>query len=152
MGHAGVTGFFTQLGIPLPGMAAWGVSFLEFGGGLMLAAGLLTRPLALLFAGDMIAAIGFAVFPKGFVGGYELEFLLAAASVALAVGGAGLLAAGRATAVARAAPMTTALPPPAIYGARCRVTPRWTATADQPLRRLSGTPRPDRGHWPTVRP
>lgn len=89
MGHAGVTGFFTQLGIPLPGIAAWGVALLEFGGGLALAAGLFTRVLALLFVGDMLGAIVLAVLPKGFVGGYELEFLLAASALTLALAGAG---------------------------------------------------------------
>ena len=89
MGHDGVTGFFTSLGIPLPGIAAWCISLLEFGGGIALAAGAFTRPLALLFICDMIGAIGLAAFKKGFVGGYELEFLLATGALALALGGAG---------------------------------------------------------------
>lgn len=89
MGHAGVTGFFTQLGIPLPGLAAWGVALLEFGGGLALAAGVFTRALAVLFVCDMLGAIGLVVIHKGFVGGYELEFLLTAASVSLAIAGSG---------------------------------------------------------------
>ena len=91
MGHGAVTGFFTQVGIPLPGVAAWGVALLEFGGGLALAAGAFTRPLALLLVCNMLGAIGFVVFPKGFVGGYELEFLLAAGSLTLALAGAGAL-------------------------------------------------------------
>ncbi len=89
LGHAGVTGFFTQLGIPLPGLAAWGVALLEFGGGLALAAGLFTRALAGLFVCNMLVAIGLAVLPKGFVGGYELEFLLAMGSLTLALAGPG---------------------------------------------------------------
>src|SRR5215217_7700119 len=89
MGHGAVTGFFTQLGIPLPGIAAWGVSLLEFGGGLALAAGLFTRVISLLFVADMLGAIALAVLPKGFLGGYELEFLLAATSLTLALAGAG---------------------------------------------------------------
>lgn len=89
MGHAGVTGFFTQVGIPLPGLAAWGIALLEFGGGLALAAGVFTRVLALLFVCNMLTAIGLVVFPKGFLGGYELEFLLAMASLTLALAGAG---------------------------------------------------------------
>jgi putative oxidoreductase len=70
-------------------IAAWGVTLLETAGALALAAGFLTRPVALLFLRDMLGAIGFAVFPTGFVGGYELEFLLAAASLTLALAGAG---------------------------------------------------------------
>lgn len=88
-GHTGVTGFFTQLGIPLPGVAAWCVALLEFGGGIALAVGVFTRVLASLFVVNMLAAIGLAVYPKGFVGGYELEFLLAIASLSLAFAGAG---------------------------------------------------------------
>lgn len=102
MGHAGVTGFFTQLGIPLPGIAAWCISILELGGGIAFAAGVFARPLALLFVGDMLGAIAMAVFPKGFVGGYELEFLLAAGSLAIALAGAGLYSVD-----ARLAPRTT---------------------------------------------
>lgn len=90
MGHEGVTGFFTQLGIPLPGLAAWGVAILEFFGGIALALGLFTRPLGLLFFFNMLGAIGFALLPKGF-GAFELEFLLAAGSLALALSGAGAL-------------------------------------------------------------
>lgn len=88
-GHAGVTGFFASLGIPLPGIAAWCVTLLEFGGGIALAAGLFTRVLASLFVINMVVAIVLAVLPKGFVGGYELEFLLAMGSLALAFAGAG---------------------------------------------------------------
>ncbi|MFN8574252.1 MAG: DoxX family protein [Gemmatimonadaceae bacterium] len=89
MGHAGVTGFFTQLGIPLPSVAAWAISLLEFGGGIALALGIFTRPLALLFVCDMVTAILLVLLPKGLVGGYELELLLAAGSLALAFAGAG---------------------------------------------------------------
>ena len=89
MGHAGVTGFFTHLGIPFPGVAAWGISLLEFGGGIALAAGLFTRGLALLFVCDMLGAISLAVLPKGFLGGYELEFLLAMSALCLALAGPG---------------------------------------------------------------
>ena len=89
MGHDGVTGFFSQVGVPLPGLAAWGVTFLEFAGGIALAAGIFTRALAALFVCDMVVAIALVVFPKGFVGGYELEFLLATGSLALALAGAG---------------------------------------------------------------
>jgi putative oxidoreductase len=89
MGHDGVAGFFGTLGIPLPGVTAWAVALLEFGGGLALALGLFTRVLGALFVAEMLGAIGYAVFPKGFVGGYELEFLLASASLALALAGGG---------------------------------------------------------------
>lgn len=89
MGHAGVEGFFTQLAIPLPGIAAWAVMALEFAGGIALLAGFYTRVLALLFVADMLGAIGFAVLGRGFIGGYEFEFLLCAGSLTLALAGAG---------------------------------------------------------------
>lgn len=89
MGHAGVTGFFESLHIPMAGVLAWVVALLEFGGGIALAAGVLTRAVSLLFVVDMLCAIYFAVWPKGFVGGYELEFLLGAVSLGLAFAGGG---------------------------------------------------------------
>jgi putative oxidoreductase len=89
MGHAGVTGFFEHLGIPLPGANAWFISILEFAGGLSLLAGLFTRIIAALLACDMIGAIVLARLSAGFVGGWELEFLLATGALSLALAGAG---------------------------------------------------------------
>ena len=89
MGHPAVTGFFTQLGIPMPGVAAWCVALLEFLGGLALGVGIFTRVLSLLFVADMLGAIGLAVFSKGFLGGYEFEFTLAAGALTLALVGGG---------------------------------------------------------------
>lgn len=89
MGHDNVTSFFGSVGIPLPGLAAWGVSLLEFGGGLALMAGLFTRVLAALFVVNMLGAIGFVAHSNGFVGGNELEVLLAAGSLSLAFAGGG---------------------------------------------------------------
>ena len=48
--------FFTSLGIPAPALNAYFVSGLEFLGGILLAVGLGSRLLALLFAGDMLVA------------------------------------------------------------------------------------------------
>jgi putative oxidoreductase len=53
---AKVTGFFTQLGIPLPGANAIFISVLEFTGGILFALGLGSRLIALLFAADMVVA------------------------------------------------------------------------------------------------
>jgi putative oxidoreductase len=50
-------GRFTKLGIPLPEVMAPAVASLEIVGGLLFIAGFLTRPLALLFIGEMIVAI-----------------------------------------------------------------------------------------------
>ena len=55
--------------------------------------GVLTRPIAALFVCDMIGAILLAKRTGGFFApqGWELEFLLAVASLALVVGGAGAI-------------------------------------------------------------
>jgi putative oxidoreductase len=44
----GFVGMIEGMGVPAPGIAAWGAAIAEFGGGLLIAAGLLTRPAALL--------------------------------------------------------------------------------------------------------
>ena len=49
--------FFTSLNIPLPQYQAPFVAHLEYYGGLLLLAGLLTRPVALLLSGTMVVAL-----------------------------------------------------------------------------------------------
>ena len=51
-----VGGYFAQLGIPLPHVAAVCIALLEFGGGILLGIGLLSRPIALALAADMAVA------------------------------------------------------------------------------------------------
>jgi putative oxidoreductase len=51
-----VTQFFTSLGIPAPGLNADFVSGLELVGGFLLAVGLASRLVSLLFVGDMLVA------------------------------------------------------------------------------------------------
>jgi putative oxidoreductase len=53
---ARVTGFFTSLGIPHPGLTAAFVAFVEFAGGILLAVGLFSRITSLALAIDMIVA------------------------------------------------------------------------------------------------
>ena len=48
------TGNITSLGLPLPYAWAWAVACIEFFGSIMLALGLVTRPIALLFAIEWI--------------------------------------------------------------------------------------------------
>ena len=52
----GVTQYFTELGLPHPTLFAPAVATLEFVGGSLLLAGLLSRPIALILAGNMIGA------------------------------------------------------------------------------------------------
>ena len=81
-----VTQFFTSLGIPAPGLNAGFVSGLELVGGVLLAVGLVSRPVALLFVGDMLVAyitadraafFSFFSDPDKFVGAAPCTFLCA---------------------------------------------------------------------------
>lgn len=87
-GFAGVTGAFTQMGVPFPGVTGPFIALLEFFGGIALAMGFLTRLTALAFAFNMLVAILLVQLKKGF-SGYELEFLLLASSLVLFFTGAG---------------------------------------------------------------
>jgi putative oxidoreductase len=64
--------FFTDLGIPLPALNAAFVARLEFYGGLLLVAGLLTRVTALLLSSTMVVALltaDRALFVQALAGG-----------------------------------------------------------------------------------
>lgn len=87
-GFSGVTGAFTHMGVPLPGVMGPLIALLEVFGAVALIFGFLTRPLALAFVLDMLGAILLVRLKDGF-SKYELEFLLCAASLALVFAGAG---------------------------------------------------------------
>ena len=54
--HEQVVTFFTSLGIPAPNFQAWFVAGLEYGGGILLLLGLLSRPVSFMLACNMIVA------------------------------------------------------------------------------------------------
>ena len=87
-GFAGVTGAFTHMGVPFPGVMGPFIGLLEFFGGIALALGFLTLLLALGFAIYMLCAILLVQLKRGF-SGFELEFLLLGSSVALLLTGGG---------------------------------------------------------------
>ena len=91
MGIEGTTGFFTQLGVPLPGIAAILVATLELAGGIAVVLGIFTRLIAVPLAIDMASAILFFHAKNGFFvpAGIEFVMTLMAASIALALAGPG---------------------------------------------------------------
>ncbi|MFM1655220.1 DoxX family protein [Brevibacillus sp. B_LB10_24] len=78
-------GFFAMLG--LPGILAYIVAVIELVGGLLMILGLGTRVIGALFALVMLGAIFTAKLSAGFLGGYELDLILLAASICLLLAG-----------------------------------------------------------------
>jgi putative oxidoreductase len=87
-GFAGITGAFTHMGVPFPGVMGPFIGLLEFFGGIALVIGLLTRLISLGFVCDMLGAILLVQLKSGF-SHYEFEFLLLVSSLALVLTGAG---------------------------------------------------------------
>lgn len=88
-GPANFASVLQGLGIPQPQLMAWVVGLAEFGGGLLIALGLLTRLSALLLAIDMVVAIWKVHWRNGLVGPGGLEFPLSLLAACLALLGVG---------------------------------------------------------------
>lgn len=98
-GVGGTVAFFGSLGIPLPFLAAWVITLLEFVGGMFLIVGLFVLPTAILLAVHMLMGIILVHIPNGFfvigpdaAGGYEFNLLLIAGLLSVLLGGPGLAA------------------------------------------------------------
>ena len=90
-GMDGTIAFFTQIGIPMPNIAAWGVGLAETLGGAALIFGAAVPIAALVLAVDMAVAILKVTLAKGFMGGYELELTLLAGLMCVFFAGPGIL-------------------------------------------------------------
>lgn len=88
-GPQGTAQFFASVGYRMPAVMAILAGLSELGGGLLLATGFLTPLGSLLIAVVMLNAIATVVFPKGFLGGFEFEFMLLTVAIALAATGPG---------------------------------------------------------------
>lgn len=103
-GFGGVSGAFGNMGVPLPGFTGPLTALVEFLAGGALIIGLLTRLAALGLAIDMLGAILIVHLKGGFFAptGYEYALTLLAASIAIAIAGAGYYSTDRVMAERRA--------------------------------------------------
>lgn len=85
---------FMTVGIPAPELTVRLVGGAEMVGALLVAAGLATRLGAAALAVVMVGAIAWVRWPRGFVGGWEFEFMLLAAALASTAAGAGRISLG----------------------------------------------------------
>ena|SRR5258708_2213540 len=91
MGMGGTVGFMTHLGIPATPVAAYFSVLAELVGGTALILGVFTLPFGIALAIDMLGAIWFAKRGGGLFApkGFELELLLLASALCLALTGPG---------------------------------------------------------------
>lgn len=85
-----VAGMLASLGLPAVSVLAWVVAIVEFGGGVLVVAGLLTRYAALAIAINMLTATVLVHLPKGYKSS-ELTLVLFLIALSLVVSGAGKL-------------------------------------------------------------
>jgi putative oxidoreductase len=91
MGIPGVTGFFTSVGAPMPGISAYVIATFELVGGIALILGLFTRIVAIPLILDVAGAIILVHSKHGFFVPMGVEFVttLLTATIVLALAGGG---------------------------------------------------------------
>jgi putative oxidoreductase len=87
--HASEVASFHKYGLPSPDAFVYAIGVLEIGGGALLLVGLLTRPVALAMAGDMVAAIALSGVKEGEVISLTLAPAMLAIMAALMWAGPG---------------------------------------------------------------
>lgn len=101
-GPANFGAFLQQLGVPLPTLTAFVVTFVELVGGILLVLGLFSRLSALLIAVNLLVAtllvkVGVGLIaPEGAGAGAELDLALIAGCLVVLFAGPGLLSIDRA--------------------------------------------------------
>jgi putative oxidoreductase len=98
MGMGGTVGMMTHFGVPVPSLAAWFSILAELLGGTALILGVFTLPFGIALTIDMLGAIWFAKRGGGLFApkGFELELLLLASALCLALTGPGPISLRRA--------------------------------------------------------
>lgn len=93
--RAPLAGFLATWGLPLPGALAWGITLFELVGGVLLALGVLRRPIAALFVLEIAVGLVKVHAPQGWYtvgpgqGGVEFSVLILVCLLAVIVGGRG---------------------------------------------------------------
>jgi putative oxidoreductase len=91
-GHENISSMLTQMKIPLPELAGWGVGVIEFAGGVALLANWRTRVVAGLVVGEVVANLASAAARGGFpvplpggqpLPGWEASFFYGAGALTL---------------------------------------------------------------------
>lgn len=85
---SGFAGFLDSLGLPAVSFLAWVVAIVEFGGGVCVVLGVLTRYASLAIAINMLTATVLVHLPQGYKG-YEQTLVFALIALSLVVSGAG---------------------------------------------------------------
>jgi putative oxidoreductase len=84
----GFIGMIGGMGFPAPALFAWLAAIAEFGGGLLIAIGLLTRPAAVFVAAHFVI-VSFVVHAGDTFGDRELALFFLVTAIFLALAGAG---------------------------------------------------------------